>query len=69
MAGFDEENPFGAPRPVGPHHEVGQTLDLLSAHELGERIELLRGEIARLESAIEARDAKKQAASAFFKSS
>ena len=68
MAGFDEDNPFAAPRPVGPHHEVGQNLDLLSAQELGERIGLLRAEIARLEAAIEARNATKQAASAFFKS-
>ena len=67
MAGFDEDNPFAAPRPVGPRHELGQNLDLLSAHELGERIALLREEIGRLEAAIQARNATKQAASAFFK--
>lgn len=67
MAGFDEDAIFAGPRPAGPRHEVGQNVDLLSAHELGERIALLRGEIARLEAAIEARNATKQAASAFFK--
>ena len=68
MAGFEEDNPFAAPRTVGPHHELGQNLDLLSAHELGERIALLREEIGRLEAAIQARDVTKRAASAFFKS-
>jgi uncharacterized small protein (DUF1192 family) len=67
MAGFDEENIFAAPRKVGPHHEIGGNIDLLSAPELAERIELLRDEIARLEAAIRAREATKQAASAFFK--
>ena len=68
MAGFEEENIFAAPRRVGPHHELGQNLDLLSAPELADRIQLLREEIERLEAAIKARDATRQAASAFFKS-
>lgn len=68
MAGFDEENPFGAPRKGATPHEIGQPIDLLSARELAERIESLKQEIVRLEAAIKARDATKQAASAFFKS-
>jgi len=67
MAGFDEENIFAKPRPLGAHHEIGENLDLLSAPELTERIQILRDEISRLEAAIKARDATKQAASAFFK--
>ena len=68
MAGFDEENIFAKPRPAGPHHEIGGHIDLLSARELNERIQVLRAEIERLEAAIKAREATKQAASAFFKS-
>jgi uncharacterized small protein (DUF1192 family) len=68
MAGFDEESPFGAPRKGSASHEIGQPIDLLSARELTERIESLKQEILRLEAAIRARDATKQAASAFFKS-
>jgi uncharacterized small protein (DUF1192 family) len=68
MAGFDEESVFGAPRKAPAVHEIGQPLDLLSAPELAERIESLKQEILRLEAAIKAREATKQAASAFFKS-
>ena len=68
MAGFDEESVFGAPRKAPAVHEIGQPLDLLSAPELAERIETLKQEIVRLETAIKAREATKQAASAFFKS-
>ena len=68
MAGYEEESVFAAPRRVGPRHELGQNLDLLSAPELAERILALREEIERLEAAIKARDATRQAASAFFKS-
>jgi uncharacterized small protein (DUF1192 family) len=68
MAGFDEESLFGAPRKVAAVHEIGQAIDLLSAPELAERIESLKQEILRLEAAIKAREATKQAASAFFKS-
>jgi uncharacterized small protein (DUF1192 family) len=53
MAGFDEENIFAKPRPLGPHHEIGESLDMLSAPELDERIQLLREEIVRLEAAIQ----------------
>ena len=48
-------------------HEIGQNVDDLSAPELEERIELLRTEIARLEKAIEARQATRAAADAAFK--
>jgi uncharacterized small protein (DUF1192 family) len=68
MAGFDEESVFGAPRKAPAVHEIGQAIDLLSAPELAERIESLKQEILRLEAAIKAREATKQAASAFFKS-
>ena len=67
MAGLDEESVFGAPRKAASSHEIGQNVDLLSATELRERIEMLRQEILRLEAAIQARVATKQAASAFFK--
>jgi uncharacterized small protein (DUF1192 family) len=67
MAGSDEESIFGAPRKAANSHEIGQNVDLLSARELLERIEMLRQEILRLEAAIQAREATKQAASAFFK--
>jgi len=68
MAAFDEEGGVGAKRPKPPIHEIGQALDDLSAPELAERIEALKREIARLESAIEAREATRCSASAFFKS-
>jgi uncharacterized small protein (DUF1192 family) len=67
MAGFDEESIFGAPRKPSAVHEIGQAIDLLSAPELAERIGSLKEEILRLEAAIKAREATKQAASAFFK--
>jgi uncharacterized small protein (DUF1192 family) len=67
MATIDEESPFGAPRKAPALHEIGQPLDLLSAAELGERIESLKQEILRLEAAIGQREATKLAASSFFK--
>jgi len=67
MAGFDEENLFGTPRKAPSVHEIGQAIDLLSAPELAERIQSLKQEILRLQEAIKAREATKQAASAFFK--
>ncbi|HLH50664.1 MAG TPA: DUF1192 domain-containing protein [Roseiarcus sp.] len=66
MAGFDDDL-FGSPRKAPTAHEIGQAIDTLSVHELEERIELLKAEIARLEAAIKARQATKDAASAFFK--
>lgn len=50
-----------------PGHEIGQPLDALSVHELSERVELLRAEIARLEQARAAKQAAQAAADAFFK--
>ncbi|HKN31311.1 MAG TPA: DUF1192 domain-containing protein [Roseiarcus sp.] len=67
MAEFDEESVFGAKRKAPPVHEIGQNLDDLSAPELAERIALLKAEIERLERAIEARQATRQAARAAFK--
>ncbi len=48
-------------------HEIGQDLALLSIEELGDRISLLREEIARLEADIARKRATKSAADAFFK--
>jgi uncharacterized small protein (DUF1192 family) len=67
MAEFDEESVFGLKRKAPPVHEIGQNLDDLSAPELAERIGLLKAEIERLERAIEARKATRDAAGAVFK--
>jgi uncharacterized small protein (DUF1192 family) len=67
MAEFDEESVFGAKRKAAPVHEIGQNLDALSAPELAERIALLKAEIDRLEEAIAARRATREAAHAAFK--
>jgi uncharacterized small protein (DUF1192 family) len=48
-------------------YEIGQDLTLLSAGELADRIELLKGEIARLEADIAKKQAVKSAADQFFK--
>ncbi len=48
-------------------HEVGQDLGLLSVEELGERVQLLRDEIARLEADMAQKRAKRSAADQFFK--
>ena len=48
-------------------HEIGQDLALLSVGELGERIALLRDEIARLEANMASKNASKSAADLFFK--
>ncbi|KAA5601209.1 DUF1192 domain-containing protein [Blastochloris sulfoviridis] len=48
-------------------HDIGQPLDALSVGELEERIELLRAEIARLEVALAARRASRDAAFDVFK--
>ncbi len=67
MPNFDEESVFGAKRKPPTTHEIGQNLDDLSAPELAERIAILKSEIARLEQAIEAREATHAAAAAAFK--
>ena len=61
-----EDDIFAAPKKK-PVHELGQPLDALSVHELDERIELLREEIGRLESAKASKSASAAAAAAFFK--
>jgi uncharacterized small protein (DUF1192 family) len=48
-------------------HEIGQDLSTLSIDEIGERIDLLNAEIARLESARGAKNSSMKAADAFFK--
>lgn len=48
-------------------HEIGQDLSLLSVDELSERVALLRAEIARLESAMNAKQASRYTADQFFK--
>ena len=60
MAAFDDEAGFGAKPKPPVAHEIGQSLDTLSAPELSERIALLRAEIDQLEKAIEARQATPQ---------
>lgn len=50
-----------------PVHEVGMPLDTLSVDELADRIEILKTEIARLETAIQAKTASRDAADAVFK--
>ncbi|MBV8564063.1 MAG: DUF1192 domain-containing protein [Methylobacteriaceae bacterium] len=68
MAILDEDSPFGAPPRKPPtHHEIGQPVEALSIDELGERIEMLRNEMARLEEVRKAKQASKVAADAFFK--
>ncbi|HVV62121.1 MAG TPA: DUF1192 domain-containing protein [Pseudolabrys sp.] len=48
-------------------HEIGQDLTLLSVEELGERVKLLREEIARLEADMTRKHASRSAADQFFK--
>ena len=67
MAAFDEESLFGRTPKPPLAHEIGQNIDDLSAPELQERIGLLHSEIARLEKAIEARQATRAAADSVFK--
>ncbi len=67
MAKDDEE--LFAPKKAPARHELGQPLDALSLDELGERIELLQAEIARLEAARNNKSASRAVADAFFKTS
>jgi len=62
MSMFDED----APRKKKTH-EIGQNLSLLSVDELSERIELLKGEIGRLEAERTAKDVTRSAADALFR--
>ncbi|MEQ8295089.1 MAG: DUF1192 domain-containing protein [Nitratireductor sp.] len=54
------------PKKARPH-EIGQDVSLLSEHELAERVEMLRAEIARLEAEMAARGTTKAAAEALFR--
>jgi uncharacterized small protein (DUF1192 family) len=63
MPAFDEDD-----RPKKKiAHEIGQDLTLLSVRELGERIGLLKDEIARLEADSAKKQATRSAADQFFK--
>jgi uncharacterized small protein (DUF1192 family) len=55
------------PRKAATAHEIGQGLDALSLDDLDARIALLEREVARLREARTAREASRNAASAFFK--
>lgn len=59
---YDEEKPK---KPAA--HDVGSDLSALSAEELQSRIDLLRGEIERLEAERVRKEAGKRAADSFFK--
>jgi uncharacterized small protein (DUF1192 family) len=48
-------------------HEIGQSLDDLSAQEITERITILQAEISRLEEARRTKQASLNAAAEFFK--
>ena len=50
-----------------PAHRVGEPLDTLSVADLAERIALLKGEIARLEAARDAKTAARDAAGSIFR--
>ena len=58
-----DEDTIGKPK----GHEVGMVLDAMSVEELQERIAMLQEEIARLRTAIEARNKTRNAADALFK--
>ena len=60
---MEEEAPLKKKTP----HEIGQDLSLLSVSELRDRIEVMRGEIARLEAAVTAKNASRNTADQFFK--
>jgi uncharacterized small protein (DUF1192 family) len=64
---LDDESVFGPKPKPRLTHDIGQSVDDLSAPELMERIALLRSEIGRLEEAIEARLATRAAADSVFK--
>jgi uncharacterized small protein (DUF1192 family) len=63
----EDDDPFARPKKKLAH-EIGEPLDAISAEELGERIALLEGEIERLRQSMNAKEASKRAADAFFKS-
>ena len=62
MSMFDDDRPKKK-----TSHEIGQDLALLSADELQARINLLKGEIERLEVELKAKSASRSAAEKLFK--
>ncbi len=64
---FEEDPAFAPLRKAQPTHTLGQALEDLSVAELGERIELLRAEILRLEQTLSRKQASREQAAAFFK--
>lgn len=62
MADTDDDRP--QPQPL---HILGQDLAGLSVDELEERIDLLRGEISRLEDDLKGKKASRTAADSIFK--
>ena len=62
MAIFDDE----APKKKAVH-EIGEDLSKLSLDELADRVESLKAEIARIESAVAAKRASAEVADSFFK--
>jgi uncharacterized small protein (DUF1192 family) len=62
MALFDDDRP--KPKRA---HEIGQDLSLLSVGDLDERIDILRAEIARLETDKVTKQATRMAAESLFK--
>ncbi|MEX0591043.1 MAG: DUF1192 domain-containing protein [Xanthobacteraceae bacterium] len=54
-------------RPKKKAHELGEELSLLSVEELKERVLTLKAEIERLEAAIRAKEATRNAADTFFR--
>ncbi|NNM73553.1 DUF1192 domain-containing protein [Enterovirga aerilata] len=61
------EDEFGLAPRKQVAHEIGCDLASLSEHELKERVELLRAEIARIEEEARRKAASREAASAFFR--
>jgi len=59
---------FNDDRPTKtPIHEIGSDLSLLSVDELRDRIDILNGEISRIEAEIGAKTHSRGAAESFFK--
>ena len=65
---LDDDPRFAPPPGKARAIIVGENVDDLSAHDLAERIEGLRAEIARIEALIRSREATRAAAAAAFKS-
>lgn len=63
MALFDDDE-----RPKPTVHSIGEALEALSEAELAERVAVLGDEIKRLEVALAAKKASREAAAAHFKS-